>query len=324
MRLRSVVVGIAVGAFVPAMAFAYTGVFQSAFTATANSNPTGMALGDYDHDGAPDVVTCNAGTGGNQLTVLVGFLACAGGSNNAQSCTQPSDCNGAMCLPDGTLNQASTIDLGTFPAGLVQGKFDADQINDIIIARANDDSIVFLKGTGDANFFMPPGDPIAAGHSPVALATADMDGDGLLDLVAANEGSSDTSPGAVTVLRGHGDGTFTLVEQNDPTMPGMSIDSLPTDIGTSMVAIGHLDSGPGLDVLALNTRANNISVFTSDGHEALTPQGTIPAPGAPQDLALVDLNKDGKLDLVLASTNTDSVTVQFGNGDRTFGAVPTG
>jgi hypothetical protein len=311
----------AVGALMPGMVFAYTGVFESAFTATANSNPTGMALGDYDHDGAPDVVTCNAGTGGNQLTVLVGFLACAGGSNNAQSCTQSSDCAGAMCLPDGTLNVASNIDLMSFPAALVQGKFDADQIDDLVIARANDDSIVFLKGTGDANFFMPPSDPMNAGHSPVALATADLDGDGRLDLVAANEGSSDTSPGGVTVLKGDGMGNFSLVEQNDPSKPGMSIDSLPTDIGTSAVAIGKLDNGPGPDVLALNTRANTISVFTSDGHNALTPAGTIPAPGAPQDLALVDLDGDGKLDLVLAATNSDAVTVQLGNGDRTFGAA---
>ncbi len=40
MRLRSIAAGLAVGALVPAMAFAGTSVFQSAFTATAASNPT--------------------------------------------------------------------------------------------------------------------------------------------------------------------------------------------------------------------------------------------------------------------------------------------
>jgi hypothetical protein len=321
MRLRSIAVGMAVGALVPAIAFAGTSVFQSSFTATAASNATGMALGDYDHDGALDVVTCNAGTGGNQLTVMIGFLACAGGSNNGNVCTQSSDCAGAMCLQDGTLNLAASIDLMSFPAGLVQGKFDNDQIDDLIIAKANDDSIQFVKGTGDSNFFMPSVNLLPAGHSPVGLAAADLDGDGHLDLVAANEGSSDTSPGAVTVLKGDGMGGFTLVEQNDPTKPGMSIDSLPTDIGTSEVAIGKIDANPTLDVLALNTRANTISVFNSDGHFALTPHGSIPTMGAPQDMVLVDLNGDSKLDLVLAATNNDAVTVQLGNGDGTFGTA---
>ena len=47
----------------------------------------------------------------------------------------------------------------------------------------------------------------------------------------------------------------------------------------------------------------------------------MPTGPAPQDLALVDLNGDGKLDLVIAASNEDAVTVQLGNGDRTFAAA---
>jgi hypothetical protein len=47
----------------------------------------------------------------------------------------------------------------------------------------------------------------------------------------------------------------------------------------------------------------------------------LPTGSTPQDLALIDLNGDGKLDLVIANANDDAVTVQLGNGDRTFGAA---
>src|SRR5262249_19779368 len=62
------------------------------------------------------------------------------------------------------------------------------------------------KGDGpreeDATLFAPAV-PYSSGPYPVALATADFNGDGKLDLVAANLHS-----GTVSVLLGNGDGTF--------------------------------------------------------------------------------------------------------------------
>lgn len=295
--MRSMVVVTVFGVLIPSMALCQTGVFRAAFTdPSTSSNPTGMGVGDYDHDGALDVVTCNAGVGGNDLTVHVGFN-------------------------DGTLMEAgSGIPVNSFPSGLLQANFDGDAFDDLIITRGNDNTIVFLKGLGNSDFFAPPGPAIGVGQNPVGAAAADLDGDGKLDLVVA-DGGGDTTPGGITVLKGDGDGTFALVQQPDPSKPGMSTDSLPAELGTRAVAVGNIDSDPGLDVLAVNTRSNSISVYTSDGQGIFTPRGTLPAGDAPQDLALIDLNDDGKLDLVLAIADGDAVTVQLGNGDRTFGTA---
>lgn len=296
MRVRSILIGLLAGALLPAMALGFTSVFRSAFTETGETNPTGIAVGDFDHDdmSTDDVVTCHVG--GNDLIGFIGFN-------------------------DGTISQSGPhISLSSAPSGLLKRRFDADTFDDLIIAKANDDAIVFLKGLGNSDFFADPGPPITVGHGPAGLATADLDNDGNLDLVTGNEGDG-SSPGSMTVLRGHNDGTFTLVQQDDPNMPGMTIDSLPAELGTRAVAIGNLDSEPGLDVLAANSRSNSISVYTSDGHTVFTTRDPIPTGAAPDDIILSDLNGDGKLDLIVATENDDAVTVQFGNGDRTFGTA---
>src|SRR5947199_127893 len=48
----------------------------------------------------------------------------------------------------------------------------------------------------------------AAGLSPQSMAVGDFNGDGKLDLVAANPGPSSASHGTVSVLLGKADGTF--------------------------------------------------------------------------------------------------------------------
>ena len=72
MRMRSIGMGVMAGALLPAIAFGYTTVFRSAFTTFGSSNPTGIATGDYDRDGAVDVVASSAGSSGNELDIFVG------------------------------------------------------------------------------------------------------------------------------------------------------------------------------------------------------------------------------------------------------------
>ena len=55
-----------------------------------------------------------------------------------------------------------------------------------------------------AQFAPGPGSPFAAGSAPVAIATGDFNGDGLLDAVVANQNSN-----TVTVLLGNASGGFT-------------------------------------------------------------------------------------------------------------------
>jgi hypothetical protein len=288
MRMRSVI-GMVIAAVVPAVAVAQT-VFRTGYVDLGGSDPTGIAIGDVDGDGNLDFMTTNFGSQ-NELLIFPGF-------------------------GDGTLFASSSLELPSVPTALVRGKFDDDDIEDLVVANANDNSIIFLKGLGNSDFFSPPGTAVTVGASPVGLAAADLNGDGKLDVVTANEG--DGGPGSITIMLGDGTGNFHRQAQVDPTDPNKTVDDLPTERGTHAVAIGNIDGEPGLDILALNTGSNTISVYTGDGAGEFTARGTLPTGAGAQDVELADLNNDGKLDLVLAVSNEDAVSVQLGNGDRTF------
>lgn len=294
MRIRGMTAAVVVAVLVPAMAFGFTAVFRAAYTEIGASYPTGVAAGDFDLDGNVDAVTTNASSS-NQLTPFIGF-------------------------GDGTLSQVGVpIDLGSVPSALVKGRFDGDEIDDVIVARGNENSIVFLKGLGDPDFFAPPGPSMSVGQGPVGLTAADFTGDGILDLAVANEGSdSSSSPGSVSFLRGIGDGTFVRLVQVDPADPEKTVDDLPADFGTRAVAIGNIDADPALDVVAVNARSNTLSIYTGDGQGVFTPREALTVGASPQDVVLADLNNDGRLDLVLALGNQDEVSVRLGNGDGTF------
>lgn len=295
MRIRTFVLGAALVAVAPVAALATSGIFRSAYTEITSSNATGIVTGDFDGNGTIDVATSNAGTGGNEINVLIGF-------------------------DDGTLTNLARIPVNSFPSGMLLADFDGDELGDLIVALGNDNAVTFLKGRGDDDFFDPPSGQAEVGTGPVGLASADLNADGERDLVVANEGG-DSAPGSITILRGVGNGTFTLVLQEDPEEPGEMVAELSADLGTRPLALGNIDSNPALDVLALNTRANSISIFSGAGGGAFAPAGSLETGASPQDLALVDLDGDSVLDLVVAESNDDVVAVRLGNGDRTFAAA---
>ena len=138
------------------------------------------------------------------------------------------------------------------------------------------------------------------------MAVADVNGDGIPDLVVANKTSS-----SVSVLLGNGDGTF-QAQQTFAAGPG------PTS-----VAVGDVNGDGNPDIAVADYSGSTVSVLLGNGNGTFQAQQTFTSGAAPYAVTMADVNGDGKPDLAVANYGGFSVSVLLGNGDGTFQAAQT-
>jgi hypothetical protein len=171
--------------------------------------------------------------------------------------------------------------------------------------------IVILLGNGDGTFGAPAA--VSAGLNPLSMAAADFNGDGMIDIAAANQSSGDPSglgPGTVSVLLGNGDGTFAA-----PVTYPVGEDSI--GFPDSVIALDL--NGDGLPDLAVaNRNDNSITVLLNAGGGAFQQPSITSLPYGTEFLAYNDFNHDGNLDLLASSQHSNALMMLLGNGDGTF------
>ena len=161
---------------------------------------------------------------------------------------------------------------------------------------------------------------------------ADLNGDGHPDIMVATQNNYQGGVGTIAVLLGNGDGTFQPAVSYDPG------GCAPQDI---VVADVNRDGKP--DLVVTNLYANNagtcyfpdqgvVSIFIGKGDGTFETPVTYNSGGYDtSSVAVADVNRDGKLDLIVTSACTTNQTgcvlpnlgegtvgVLLGNGDGTF------
>jgi uncharacterized protein (TIGR03437 family) len=151
----------------------FTAAPGSPFTVgTGLLNPVSLVVGDFNGDRFQDLATANIGV--KSVTVLLG------------------DGTGRFTVATG-----SPFTVGSFPISVAVGDFNGDGFQDLATANEASNNVTVLLGNGSGGFTAAASSPFAAGANPYFVVVADFNGDGIQDLVTANEGSS-----TVTVLLG--------------------------------------------------------------------------------------------------------------------------
>ncbi len=273
---------------------------------TGTTGATSVAVGDVNNDGKPDVVVASSGS----VSVFLG---------NGDGSFKP-----AAVYSSGGVSTISPL------TPILLADLNGDGKLDVIVATQTNST----GGNGCAAVLLNNGDGTfqsgktydSGGFYTSSVAVADLNADGIQDLVVVNCAASGSAScfdagGTVGVLLGNGDGTFHAVRSYARGGWGAS---------WSPVKVADVNGDGKPDILVGNacevkfvgedghcTNDGSVGVFTGNGDGTFRPAVTYDTGGGDAaSIVLADIDGDGKLDLVVE--NGSNPAVLRGRGDGTF------
>jgi hypothetical protein len=184
---------------------------------------------------------------------------------------------------------------GATPRRIVTANFDGAGGLDLAVTNAGAGSVTVLLRQG-GGFAQETGSPFTVGARPLGVLVHDFNGDARPDLAATN-GDDDN----VSILLRQAGGGFAQA-------PGS-----PVGVGDGPVplAIGDFNSDGLADLVTGNQSANTVTVLlrTPDGGFTPDPSSPVATATGATDVAVVDVDGDGRQDLAVANYAGSSVSI---------------
>jgi FG-GAP-like repeat/FG-GAP repeat len=271
------------------------GKYLAATTLTTGGQPNQVVAADINGDGKPDLVFADLSTSGNAIVLI-------------QSATAA-----------GTFAAPLNLSTGAMTSSVAVGDLNGDGKPDIVTANfdsnGNNGSVtIFFQNASSPGTFAA-GVSFPAGAQPQSVRIADVNGDGLPDLIVANRGPGNDGTGTP--------GVSVLLQ--DATHPGSFLAPVTysTPWGAIDVAVGDLngDGKPDLVVASLGpgpTGAVSVLLQSTTTAGTFGTATSYPGYGQPLSVAIADLNGDGHPDIAVADGYSATVMLQIAAQPGTF------
>lgn len=147
---------------------------------------------------------------------------------------------------------------------------------------------------------------LSTDEGPEAVASAQLNSDAFPDLVTANRADN-----TLTCWIADGDDGFETAQRllTGATEP-------------RALVLEDLDEDGAVDIVSANSGSSNLSIFfgAGNGTFATAVLLALPAGAAPRDVAALDIDRDGDLDLVSANSGLNTISLMLGDGAGAFAA----
>src|SRR5207302_4284102 len=196
------------------------------------NNPRSLIVADFNGDGFLDLAVANQGD--NSISLFRGngdgtFAEFPGSPFKLTNTTTISETAPVAMVSANFRNSSNTIN--------------SNPLVDLAVANQGSNNVTILLSSVDQNLNVTlteaPSSPISVGTNPVAMATGDLDADGVPDLAVLNQGTAAVS-GTISVLLGSSnlDGTFTEASGS----------ALPTATTPAGIVIANFANGAVPDI----------------------------------------------------------------------------
>jgi hypothetical protein len=207
--------------------------------------------------------------------------------------------NGTFSTPIGYATSSDSA-----PNIVAVGDFNNDYRLDIAVANFGTNNVGIFLGFYNGSFASQI-ELSTAVFRPIAIGLADFDFDKLLDIVTANYGNY-----SVSIFHGYGDGSF-----SNPDTYSTAYDSFPF----SLVA-KDFNNDNRFDIAIANYGTNNVRILYGNGNGTFTNQVIFSTSSGshPSSVTIGYFNDDTFLDIAVALSGTNNISVLLGNGNGTF------